>query len=78
MKNIVRSTRYTKVMTIEELKREFLEYLEITKGRSVKTIANYDHYLTRYLSFSKAKSPADVTDASIREFRLWLNLARYV
>lgn len=60
-------------MTLEEFKREFLEYLEITKGRSVKTIANYDHYLTRYLGFSKAKSPTDITDASIREFRLWLN-----
>ena len=60
-------------MTVEELKREFLEYLEITKGRSVKTIENYDRYLTRYLGFSKAKSPADITDASIREFRLWLN-----
>lgn len=60
-------------MTVEELKREYLEYLEITKGRSVKTIENYDRYLTRYLTFSKAKSPADITDASIREFRLWLN-----
>jgi len=60
-------------MTVEEFKREFLEYLEITKGRSVKTIENYDRYLTRYLGFSKAKSPADITDASIREFRLWLN-----
>jgi site-specific recombinase XerD len=60
-------------MTVEELKREYLEYLEITKGRSVKTIENYDRYLTRYLGFSKAKSPSDITDASIREFRLWLN-----
>lgn len=60
-------------MTVDELKREFLEYLEITKGRSLKTVENYDRYLTRYLSFSKAKSPTDITDASIREFRLWLN-----
>lgn len=60
-------------MTLAEYKREYLEYLEITKGRSVKTIENYDRYLTRYLGFSKAKSPSDITDASIREFRLWLN-----
>lgn len=60
-------------MTVEEFKREFLEYLEITKGRSLKTVENYDRYLTRYLVFSKAKSPTDITDASIREFRLWLN-----
>ncbi len=60
-------------MTVDEFKREFLEYLEITKGRSLKTIENYDRYLTRYLGFSKATSPADITDQSIREFRLWLN-----
>ncbi|MCL9972391.1 MAG: tyrosine-type recombinase/integrase [Candidatus Pacebacteria bacterium] len=60
-------------MTLEELKREFLEYLEITKGRSIKTVANYDHYLTRFLSYAKAKSPADITDQGIREYRLWLN-----
>jgi site-specific recombinase XerD len=60
-------------MTLEELKREFLEYLEITKGRSIKTVANYDHYLTRFLSYSKARSPSDITDQGIREYRLWLN-----
>jgi site-specific recombinase XerD len=60
-------------MTLEELKREFLEYLEITKGRSIKTVANYDHYLTRFLAYSKAKSPSDITDQGIREYRLWLN-----
>ncbi len=60
-------------MTLLELKREFLEYLEITKGRSLKTLENYDRYLTRYLAFSKARSPEEITDSSIREFRLWLN-----
>lgn len=60
-------------MKLDEFKREFLEYLEITKGRSLKTLENYDRYLTRYLTFSKATSPADITDSSIREFRLWLN-----
>lgn len=60
-------------MNLLELKREFLEYLEITKGRSVKTIENYDHYLSRFLEFSKLTSPAGITDAVIREYRLWLN-----
>ena len=59
--------------SLQELKREFLEYLEITKGRSVKTIENYDHYLSRFLKYSKAQKPADITDALIREYRLWLN-----
>ena len=60
-------------MDVHDLKREFLEYIEITKGRSVKTIQNYDHYLSRFLDFSKAKAPSDITEAKMREFRLWLN-----
>lgn len=60
-------------MTLVEMKREFLEYLEITKGRSVKTIENYDRYLTRFLTYSKLTSPSGITDAVIRDYRLWLN-----
>ena len=58
---------------IDKLKREFLEYLEIEKGSALRTIENYEHYLTRFFAFSKIKSPSDITDASVREFRLWLN-----
>ena len=58
---------------IETLKREFLEHLEIERGRSLKTVENYDRYLSRFLAFSEARSPADVTDTLIREYRLWLN-----
>jgi site-specific recombinase XerD len=59
--------------SLQALKTQFLEYIEIEKGRSVKTVENYDHYLTRFLNFTKNDSPAGITDASIREFRLWLN-----
>jgi site-specific recombinase XerD len=58
---------------LDSLKREFLEHLEIEKGRSLKTIANYDRYLSRFLSFSKLETPSDISEESIREFRLWLN-----
>ena len=58
---------------IDKLKREFLEYLEIEKGSALRTIENYEHYLTRFFEFSKIKSPNDITDDSVREFRLWLN-----
>lgn len=58
---------------LEQLKRQFLEHLEIEKGRSLKTVENYDHYLSRFLDFTKVKSPKSITDDSIREFRLWLN-----
>src|SRR3990167_1294440 len=59
--------------SLKQLKNQFLEYIEIEKVRSLKTVENYDHYLTRFLSFSKNDNPANITDTSVREFRLWLN-----
>jgi site-specific recombinase XerD len=64
---------------IYTLKRQFLEYVEIEKGRALKTVENYDRYLTRFLSFAKdvrnqeIAHPNDITDEAIREFRLYLN-----
>lgn len=58
---------------IEELKREFLEYLEIEKGRSLKTIENYDRYLSRFIDYTEIKKPQNITDEIVRKFRLWLN-----
>ena len=58
---------------IEQLKREFLEYLEIEKGSSLKTIENYERYLNRFLEFAKIKNPKEITDPLVREFRLFLN-----
>ncbi len=60
-------------MNAETMKRQFLEYIEIERGRSVKTIENYDRYLTRYFTQMKIASVADITEENIREFRLWLN-----
>lgn len=58
---------------LERLKREFLEYTEIEKGRSLKTVENYDRYLSVFLEYSKAKTLKDITEALLREYRLWLN-----
>ena len=58
---------------IEKLKREFLEYLEIEKGSSLKTVENYDRYLSRLFQFGKLKYAKDITDENVREFRLFLN-----
>ncbi len=55
------------------MKRQFLEYIEIERGRAVKTIENYDHYLTRFFDWAKVKDVSDITEEKIREFRLWLN-----
>lgn len=58
---------------IHDLQRQFLEHLEIEKGRSVKTIDNYDRYLSRFMTYSAIKTPDDITEQGIREYRLWLN-----
>jgi len=61
------------MVKISKIKREFLEYLEIEKGSSLKTVENYDRYLSRFFEFAKIKKPKDVNDNNIREFRLFLN-----
>lgn len=60
-------------MKLVQLKREFLEYLEIERGRSLKTVENYERYLTKFLAFVKTDSPSKLTEAQVREFRLYLN-----
>jgi site-specific recombinase XerD len=58
---------------LQQLKRQFLEYVEIEKGRALKTVENYEHYLTVFLSQTKATHPEDINYEIMREFRLWLN-----
>jgi site-specific recombinase XerD len=65
---------------IEKLQRQFLEHLEIEKGASPKTIEGYGRYLARFFEFGQnqpagrqVKKPSDITEESVREFRLWLN-----
>lgn len=59
--------------SLKKLKQQFLEYIEIEKGRSLKTVENYDHYLSRFLEYTKNDDPDKITADSVREFRLWLN-----
>lgn len=58
---------------IYELKQQFLEYIEIEKGRALRTAQNYDHYLSVFIDQTKIKSPGEITGNTVREFRLWLN-----
>ena len=58
---------------LRSLKTQFLEYIEIEKGRSVKTVENYDRYLERFFTFAKVKSPIQITEQMVREFRVTLN-----
>lgn len=58
---------------IESLKTEFLEYLEIEKNRSTKTVANYDFYLNRFFAETGIKRASDITLPKVKKFRLFLN-----
>ena len=58
---------------LEKLKGEFLEHVEIEKGNSLKTVRNYDYYLSRFFEFAKITEPKEINDDKIREFRLFLN-----
>jgi len=60
-------------MDAETAKRQFLEYIEIERGRAVKTVENYDRYLTRYFAQMNVKKVSDITEQNVRDFRLWLN-----
>ncbi|OHB25254.1 MAG: hypothetical protein A2542_03230, partial [Parcubacteria group bacterium RIFOXYD2_FULL_52_8] len=58
---------------IQDLKQRFLEYVEIEKGRSLKTVENYDRYLKSFFAFGKIMKPGDITDEAVRQFRLFIN-----
>jgi len=60
-------------MKLSELKRQFLEYIEIERGRSLKTVVNYNRYLDKFIEFAGDINPEDITDNIFREYRLFLN-----
>ncbi|MBI4065683.1 site-specific integrase [Candidatus Kaiserbacteria bacterium] len=57
-------------MNAETAKRQFLEYIEIERGRAVKTVENYDRYLTRYFAQMKIKNMSKIAEQNIRNFRI--------
>ena len=63
----------TSGMNLKELKQQYLEYIEIEKGRALRTVENYDHYLTVFLNYTKITRPEDITNEKVRDFRMWLN-----
>jgi len=63
-------------MTLPSLIDDFLEYLEIEKGRSSLTIREYRHYLKRFHDWlsqnSSATKPEDIDMQLVRKYRLYL------
>ncbi|MDB5254712.1 MAG: recombinase, integrase/recombinase XerD [Candidatus Nomurabacteria bacterium] len=62
-------------MDIATAQRQFLEYIEIEKGRSLNTVRNYEHYLTKSFGDMGIKKVSDINEDKLREFRLRLNRA---
>jgi site-specific recombinase XerD len=61
-------------MLFSKAKTDFLEYLEVERNRSQKTISNYDHYLTRLIDFAGNElKVSDIDSELVRKWRLWLN-----
>jgi site-specific recombinase XerD len=58
---------------LSDYKNQFLEYIEIEKGRSVLTVRNYDHYISRFIKFLNSENISDISDAKMREYRVYLN-----
>lgn len=57
---------------------DWLEYLEVEQNRSLKTIENYQHYLSRLIDFADDPKIVDISAELIRKWRLWLNRQKSV
>jgi len=57
---------------IERQLKNYLDYLEIEKNRSVKTRENYEHYLRSFFKSSDITKISDLTEENIRSFRIAL------
>ncbi len=60
-------------MSLSSFKLDFLEYLELERNVSQKTIENYNHYLVRFLDFAGEISPKDIDLNLIKKYRLHLS-----
>ena len=64
-------------LTLEQLARHYLEYIEIERGRSLNTINNYKRYLDYFINFTRDKhkitKPGQLSEGLMREYRLFLN-----
>lgn len=64
---------YTEIMYVSELIIDFLEYLEVERGRAQKTTENYHLYLNRLIEFNGDMPISKLDSEMVRKWRLWLN-----
>lgn len=58
---------------LSELMLDYVEHLEVERGRSSKTAENYNHYLERLVDFAGDIEVGGITAELVRKYRLWLN-----
>lgn len=59
-----------------DLIADFVEYVEVERGRALRTAENYHLYLDRFAEFAGDITVDQINDELIRQYRLWLN--RYI
>lgn len=52
---------------------DYLEYLEVDRNRSQKTLENYARYLHKFALWSKVAKPAEITDSVVHKYRVHLS-----
>ena len=58
---------------MSELIIDYIEHIEVERGRSAKTAENYRRYLERFIEFAGLITVDKITSELIRKYRLWLN-----
>ncbi|MGE5298527.1 MAG: site-specific tyrosine recombinase/integron integrase [Acidobacteriota bacterium] len=58
---------------MSELIIDFIEYLEVERGRAPRTSENYKRYLERFVEFAGDIEVENITSELVRKYRLWLN-----
>lgn len=61
---------------LSDLTMDFVEYIEVERGRARRTAENYHLYMERLLEFAGDITVGKIDAELIRKYRLWLN--RYV
>jgi len=60
-------------MELSELIIDFVEYVEVERGRSQRTAENYHLYLQRLVEFAGNVDVETIDSETVRKWRLWLN-----
>lgn len=58
---------------LSDLVNDFTEYVEVERGRSIRTAENYRLYMERLIEFAGDIEVSQINDELVRKYRLWLN-----